>query len=105
VSTDCVPVCRRCAVVGLVVDDVGVDAQSHGCVAVSEASGDVVDRRAGLTTTGKDLTDSWAEWTERIHGRRRSGQEMAQRLTDAGVTKIPGRPVIWKGIGRLDFDQ
>ena len=60
---------------------------------------------AGLTTTGKDLTDSWAEWTERIHGRRRSGQEMAQRLTVAGVKKIPGRPVIWKGIGRLDFDE
>ena len=54
----------------------------------------------GLKTTGKDLNDSWVDWTERVNGRRGAGKDMAKRLRDAGCTKLDGRPVIWKGIGK-----
>jgi hypothetical protein len=48
VSSDCVLVGGRGTVVGEVVDDVRVDAQRHGRVAVTEPAGNVMDRGASL---------------------------------------------------------
>lgn len=56
----------------------------------------------GMKAAGKELNDSWVDWTERVNGRRGAGKDMAQRLRAAGCTRLDGRPVWWKGIGKLD---